>query len=147
MKYLIDWCLEEMVGRSHAGLGHLAGVLSAMPLRPGVPVSSAAAGIPFEMPYSLALPLENRSRWRLQLAMLDASDELLTTLTKSGAHNDILGEYAATNYHEFWAVAVEVFLENPVRLRHELGSLYEALAKVLNQDPVASLVPRQLVTA
>ena len=60
---------------------------------------------------------------------------------------NLLGEYAATNYHEFWAVAVEVFFENPVRFRHELAALYDALAKTLNQDPVASLVPKQLVTA
>jgi Mlc titration factor MtfA (ptsG expression regulator) len=60
---------------------------------------------------------------------------------------NILGEYAATNYHEFWAVAVEVFFENPVRLRHELGSLYEALAKTLNQDPIANVIPKLFATA
>ena len=54
----------------------------------------------------------------------------------------ILGEYAATNYHEFWAVSVEVFFENSVRLRHELPELYEALVRLLKQDPYMILVSR-----
>lgn len=52
---------------------------------------------------------------------------------------NLLGDYAATNYHEFWAVSVEVFFENPVRFKHELPELYEAMTTVLNQDPLASL--------
>src|SRR5688572_27195050 len=48
----------------------------------------------------------------------------------------ILGDYAGTNYHEFWAVAVEVFFENPIRLKHELPSLYDAMARLLKQDPM-----------
>lgn len=48
----------------------------------------------------------------------------------------ILGDYAGTNYHEFWAVSVEVFFENPVRLKHELPELYDAMAKLLRQDPM-----------
>jgi len=52
----------------------------------------------------------------------------------------ILGEYAATNYHEFWAVCVEVFFENPIRLQYELPELYEAMVVVLNQDPLSVLV-------
>ena len=42
---------------------------------------------------------------------------------------------------------MEVFFENPVRLRHELGSLYEALAKTLNQDPIANVIPKLMATA
>lgn len=49
---------------------------------------------------------------------------------------NLLGEYAATNYHEFWAVSVELFFENPVQFRHELPGLYEAMMNVLNQDPL-----------
>ncbi len=48
----------------------------------------------------------------------------------------ILGDYAGTNYHEFWAVSVEVFFENPVRLKHELPELYDAMARLLKQDPM-----------
>jgi Mlc titration factor MtfA (ptsG expression regulator) len=49
---------------------------------------------------------------------------------------NMLGDYASTNYHEFWAVSVEVFFENPVRMRHELPTLYEAMSSLLKQDPV-----------
>ncbi len=51
-------------------------------------------------------------------------------------YKNLLGDYAGTNYHEFWAVSVEMFFENPVRFRHELPDLYEAMAKVLNQNPL-----------
>ena len=57
------------------------------------------------------------------------------TSMQAGAKN-LLGDYAATNYHEFWAVSVEVFFENPVQFRHELPELYEAMARVLSQDPL-----------
>ncbi len=57
------------------------------------------------------------------------------TSMQTGAKN-LLGDYAATNYHEFWAVSVELFFENPVQFRHELPELYEAMARVLNQDPL-----------
>lgn len=46
----------------------------------------------------------------------------------------LLGDYAATNYHEFWAVSVELFFGNPLQFRHELPLLYTALSKVLRQD-------------
>jgi Mlc titration factor MtfA (ptsG expression regulator) len=52
-------------------------------------------------------------------------------------NKNLLGEYAAINYHEFWAVAVETFFENPVRFKHELPDLYEAMVRLLNQDPLS----------
>jgi hypothetical protein len=57
---------------------------------------------------------------------------------QNGTKN-ILGVYAGTNYHEFWAVSVEVFFENPIRLRHELPELYAAMTKLLRQDPIVIL--------
>ncbi|MBS1947218.1 MAG: zinc-dependent peptidase [Bacteroidetes bacterium] len=51
-------------------------------------------------------------------------------------HKNLLGEYAGTNYHEFWAVAVEIFFENPVKFRHELPELYLSMTRVLNQNPL-----------
>lgn len=47
----------------------------------------------------------------------------------------LLGDYAATNYHEFWAVCVETFFGSPMRMLNELPDLYNAMVKVLNQDP------------
>ncbi len=49
---------------------------------------------------------------------------------------NILGDYAGTNYHEFWAVCVELFFENPIRFRHELPALYTAMSRLLKQDPI-----------
>lgn len=54
----------------------------------------------------------------------------------------LLGDYAATNYHEFWAVSVETFFENPIRFRQELPDLYAAISKVLNQDPFEQMTIR-----
>lgn len=51
----------------------------------------------------------------------------------------LLGDYAATNYHEFWAVSVESFFENPVRFKYELPDLYAAMAVLLNQDPIEQI--------
>jgi MtfA peptidase len=46
-----------------------------------------------------------------------------------------LRNYALTNIHEFWAVSVEAFFENPKDLRLNMPQLYDALCRVLNQDP------------
>jgi Mlc titration factor MtfA (ptsG expression regulator) len=56
---------------------------------------------------------------------------------QSGASN-LLGDYAGTNYNEFWAVSVEHFFEKPKQLKEELPELYTALCQLLNQD---SLLP------
>ena len=57
------------------------------------------------------------------------------TSMQSGNRN-LLGEYAAVNYHEFWAVSVETFFENPVCLRQDLPELYQAMVSLLRQDPL-----------
>ena len=54
----------------------------------------------------------------------------------AGGQKNILGDYAGTNYHEFWAVSVEVFFENPIRFRHELPHLFNAISRLLRQDPI-----------
>lgn len=48
-----------------------------------------------------------------------------------------LRNYAFTNLHEFWAVSVEAFFENPQGLKDNMTDLYEALCRVLNQDPLS----------
>jgi len=48
-----------------------------------------------------------------------------------------LRTYAFTNIHEFWAVSVEAFFENPAGLKANMPELYDALCKVLNQDPLS----------
>lgn len=44
--------------------------------------------------------------------------------------------YAFTNFHEFWAVSVEYFFENPQGLKDNLPQLYSILSDTLNQDPL-----------
>jgi Mlc titration factor MtfA (ptsG expression regulator) len=51
-------------------------------------------------------------------------------------NRNLLGEYAAVNYHEFWAVSVETFFENPVCLKQDLPELYLAMVNLLRQDPL-----------
>jgi hypothetical protein len=53
-----------------------------------------------------------------------------------GGNRNLLGEYAAVNYHEFWAVSVETFFENPVCMRLDLPELYQAMIDLLRQDPL-----------
>ncbi len=54
---------------------------------------------------------------------------------RQGAKN-LLDNYAATNYQEFWAVSVETFFENSVRMRHEMPELYSAMCALLRQNPI-----------
>ena len=49
-----------------------------------------------------------------------------------------LRSYAFSNLHEFWAVSVEAFFENPKGLKENMPELYEALCRVLNQDPMTA---------
>jgi Mlc titration factor MtfA (ptsG expression regulator) len=44
--------------------------------------------------------------------------------------------YAFTNFHEFWAVSVEYFFENPQYIKDNLPQLYAILRDTLNQDPL-----------
>ncbi|TMI93300.1 MAG: zinc-dependent peptidase [Bacteroidetes bacterium] len=48
-----------------------------------------------------------------------------------------LRSYAFSNLHEFWAVSVEAFFDNPEGLRKNMPELYSALCRVLNQDPLS----------
>lgn len=59
-------------------------------------------------------------------------------------NRNILGDYAGTNYQEFWAVAVELFFENPVQLRHELPELFTAMTRLLRQDPLKVLMRERM---
>jgi len=58
---------------------------------------------------------------------------------------NLLGSYAATNYHEFWAVSVENFFERPQALQMELPDLYRELVILLNQDPLSGSSMQKLI--
>jgi Mlc titration factor MtfA (ptsG expression regulator) len=48
-----------------------------------------------------------------------------------------LRSYAFSNLHEFWAVSVEAFFDNPAGLKKNMPELYVSLCRVLNQDPMS----------
>jgi Mlc titration factor MtfA (ptsG expression regulator) len=48
-----------------------------------------------------------------------------------------LRSYAFSNLHEFWAVSVEAFFDNPDGLKLNMPELYLSLCRVLNQDPLS----------
>jgi len=50
---------------------------------------------------------------------------------------NMLGSYAASNYHEFWAVCIENFFERSQLLQNELPDLYLELSLLLKQDPLS----------
>lgn len=45
-----------------------------------------------------------------------------------------LGNYASTNYEEFWAVCVENFFERPQLFKDQIPELYDAMCILLNQN-------------
>lgn len=49
---------------------------------------------------------------------------------------NMMDAYAATNYNEFWAVAVENFFEKSLQMKSEMPELYVAMSYLLNQDPL-----------
>jgi MtfA peptidase len=57
-----------------------------------------------------------------------------TTKIQQG-HPTIFREYAATNYHEFFAVLIEVFFEQPDQLKEYHPELFRVTTKLLRQDP------------
>ena len=49
----------------------------------------------------------------------------------------IFKKYAATNMHEFFVVAMEVFFEQPDMMKKHCQTLYTATCMLLKQDPLA----------
>ena len=65
---------------------------------------------------------------------LGGSYEKLRQLARKG-HPHVLDDYGATAPAEFFAVAAEVFFEQPAKLRAAEPALYEQLTKYFNLDP------------
>jgi Mlc titration factor MtfA (ptsG expression regulator) len=64
-------------------------------------------------------------------------------LLRAGDDESLLGDYAATDPGEFFAVATEVFFELPVELRETKPDLYGVLADFYQQDPAARVRSQQ----
>ncbi len=90
---LRDWTFLEMRGQGQAGLRGLAKTLTALPLKETPsPADPTHAGPPFELPYTLALPDDERDRWRLHLALLDSAGKLIDRIQAVSGSNAVLDE-------------------------------------------------------
>jgi hypothetical protein len=72
---LRDWAMEEML----LHIGDAASLLARMP-RTSFEDLSTRAGMPFELPYTLALPSSDADRWRLLGLIVEASRNRIVSL-------------------------------------------------------------------
>jgi hypothetical protein len=87
--HLRDWTFNEM----RLGVGGIARLLTLLPLKQAPSVEDPSnAGAPFELPYTLTLPDDERDRWRLHLALLDTAGELMDRIEAAGGPVDLLTE-------------------------------------------------------
>jgi Ferritin-like len=87
--HLRDWTFNEM----RLGVGGIARLLTLLPLKQAPSADDAPnAGAPFELPYTLTLPDDERSCWRLHLALLDTAGELMDSIEAAGGPADLLTE-------------------------------------------------------
>lgn len=93
--HLRDWAFLEMRGRMLAGLRGISGRLVQLPLKDGGDAGVAAAGPPFELPYTLAVPDREKDRWRLHLALLNGAAELIREIESTAGEDDLLREMKA----------------------------------------------------
>jgi len=92
--HLRDWTFFEM----RVGVRGLAKKLTTLPLKQTPdPADPAHAGPPFELPYTLALPDNERDRWRLHLGLLDIAGELIGQIEATGEPSDILARMKAND--------------------------------------------------
>ena len=91
--HLRDWTFDEM-----RTMRSLAKKLVTLPLKE-VPADgdAAFAGPPFELPYTLALPDNERDRWRTHLALLDTSADLAAQIRAAGGTDPVLSALVAAD--------------------------------------------------
>ncbi len=77
-------------------------------------------------------PTQRRARWAQ--VMGDAFDRLVHRV--ASGQPSLLNAYGATNAAEFFAVATEVFFEQPAQLEAEEPALYRELAALYRVDPL-----------
>jgi Mlc titration factor MtfA (ptsG expression regulator) len=102
------------------------------------PTDSINLGL-HEMAHALRLEniIYNEEYHFFDAALIEQLDNFAKRICFSDefANDHFLREYACTNVHEFFAVAVENFFEQSVKFRSTLPELYSILAKLLNQNP------------
>jgi Ferritin-like len=97
--HLLAWTFEQMRGRpGPSGLRGIAKLLTTRPVKEDpVPGAPTVAGMPFEPPYTFALPDDEHGRWRVHLALLDSSAKLVAALRSKGESGALLDEIDATD--------------------------------------------------
>ena len=94
-----------------------------------------------EMAHALRLEniIRNEEYQFFDSELLDTLDSIAHRVCTAAdpTYQLFLREYACTNVHEFFAVAVENFFERPRPLQETMPELYTILQKLLNQDPSA----------
>jgi MtfA peptidase len=78
-------------------------------------------------------PIEGREAYDRWVEVCTAAFERL----RSGEPDEVLRDYGATDPGEFFAVAAEVFFDQPVELRDAKPDLYGIFADFFRQDPAA----------
>ncbi|MBK6264146.1 zinc-dependent peptidase [Marivirga sp. S37H4] len=83
-----------------------------------------------------AIKLENRVHPFMGRAAWGAWYHLAEQHMSYAGRGMLFRDYAFTNYHEFFAVAVENFFERPLEFKHIKPELYESMVYLLKQDPI-----------
>jgi len=87
---LRDWAFLEMHGESfEGGLKGISEKLVQLPLKAEGSPQERAAALPFELPYTLALPDREPDRWRLHLALITSARGLIEEIEKALDPDDL----------------------------------------------------------
>ncbi|MGH9277407.1 MAG: ferritin-like domain-containing protein [Acidimicrobiales bacterium] len=101
---LRDWTFAEM-----RALRGLARKLVTLPLKETPAEGDAPlAGPPFELPFTLALPDNERDRWRTHRALLDTSKDLIARIAATGDTSPLLTDLADADAAALPVVAAQL---------------------------------------
>jgi hypothetical protein len=90
--HLHDWTFFEMRGEPRAGLRGVSKRLVQLPLKAEGSSQEQAASLPFELPYTLALPDRDLDRWRLHLALIESARNLIVQIERAPVSDSLLDE-------------------------------------------------------
>jgi hypothetical protein len=90
---LREWAFIEMRGEGFdGGLKGISEKLVRLPLKAEGSSQEQAAALPFELPYTLALPDRDRDRWRLHLALIEGASSLIAQIESVPVSDALLDE-------------------------------------------------------
>ena len=91
--HLHGWAFVEMRGQPRAaGLRGVSRKLVQLPLKAEGSSQEQAAALPFELPYTLALPDRDLDRWRLHLALIEGASNLIAKIEERTSGRDDVGD-------------------------------------------------------